>query len=106
MAYFRNSVVNLMNLHYGIHAIAINGGGAFYFVFLLKAGVPVPLVLAAFAFILVGRFVLRPMVVPLAVRFGLRRILIAGTLLTALPYGAVAQVHGLDWTLAVLILLL
>lgn len=104
MAYFRNTVVNLLNLHYGIHAIAINGGGAFYFVFLLKAGVPVPFVLAAFAFILMGRFVLRPMVVPLAVRFGLRRILIAGTLLTALQYGVLAQVHGLGWPLAVLIL--
>lgn len=42
MAYFRNSAVNLVNLHYAIHAVALYGGGAFYFVFLIKAGVPSP----------------------------------------------------------------
>ena len=30
MAFFRNSTVNLLNLHYGVHALAISGGGAFF----------------------------------------------------------------------------
>jgi MFS transporter len=104
MAYFRNATVNLLNLHYGIHAVAFYGGGAFYFVFLLKAGLPVPLVLGAFAAILLGRFALRPMVVPLAIRFGLRQVLIVGTLLSALQYTMLAQVHGVGWPLAALLL--
>lgn len=29
MAYFRNSAVNLLNVHYGIHSIAMSSGGAF-----------------------------------------------------------------------------
>jgi hypothetical protein len=38
MAFFRDRAVNLLNLHYGIHSIALSGGGAFFFVYLLKAG--------------------------------------------------------------------
>ena len=69
MAYFRNNTVNLLNLHYGIHSVAFSGAGAFYIVYLLKAGVPVPGVLGALAAILAVRFAFRPIVVPL-VRFG------------------------------------
>jgi hypothetical protein len=39
MAFFRSKTVNLLNLHYGIHAIALSGGGAFFAVYLLKSGV-------------------------------------------------------------------
>ena len=66
MAYFRNNAINLLNLHYGIHSLALTGAGAFYTVFLLKAGVPVPAVLASLSAILFGRFLLRPLVLPLA----------------------------------------
>ena len=40
MAFFRNDTVNLLNLHYGIHALAMTGGGAFFAAYLLRAGVP------------------------------------------------------------------
>ena len=53
MAYFRNNTVNLLNLHYGIHAVAMTGGGMFYAVYLLKAGVSAPGVLMTMAAILV-----------------------------------------------------
>ena len=62
------------DLHYGIFAIVMTGGGAFYCVYLLKAGVPLPAVLAAMAAILGTRFVVRPIVVPLAVRIGLLQV--------------------------------
>ena len=105
MAFFRNSTVNLLNLHYGIHAIALSGGGAFFLVYLLKAGVPVPGVLAALALILAGRFVIRPVVIPLAARWGMRPLVIAGTVLNALVYPLLAEVHGIGWTLLALCLL-
>src|SRR5215469_7393528 len=104
MAYFRNTTVNLLNLHYGIHSVALSGAGAFYIVYLLKAGVPVPGVLAALALILAGRFAIRPIVVPLAARFGIRTLVIAGTLLSALQYPLVAEVHGIGWSLLILCL--
>lgn len=105
MAYFRNIAVNLLNLHYGIHSIAMSSGGAFYAAYLLKAGVSAPGVLAAFALILGGRFVIRPIVIPLAVRWGMRPMVIAGTLLSALQYPLLAEVHGIGWILFALCLI-
>lgn len=70
MAFLRNDTVNLLNLHYGIHWLALSGGGAFFTAFLLYAGVPAPAVLASLAAILAGRFVIRPFVLVPARRWG------------------------------------
>ncbi|HWA90982.1 MAG TPA: MFS transporter [Rhizomicrobium sp.] len=94
MAYFRNRTVNLLNLHYGMHAVALSGGAAFFSVYLLKAGVPVESVLLSLAAILAGRFVLRPVVIPLGVRFGMRALVLSGTVLNALQYPLLAEVGG------------
>jgi DHA1 family inner membrane transport protein len=102
MAYFRNSTVNLLNLHYGIHSLALSGGGAFFAVFLLKAGVPAPAVLASLAAILLGRLVIRPSVLVLAKRFGLKPLVIAGTVATGLQYPLLAEVDGIGPALFVL----
>lgn len=102
MAFFRNTTVNLLNLHYGVHALALSGGGAFFAVFLLRAGVPAPGVLASLAAILIGRFCIRPFVLPMGKRFGLKPLVIAGTILTALQYPLLAEVDGVGWPLFVL----
>jgi MFS transporter, DHA1 family, inner membrane transport protein len=102
MAYFRNNTINLLNLHYGIHSLALSGGGAFFGVFLLKSGVPAPGVLASLAVILLGRLAIRPSVLVLARRFGLRPLVIAGTLASGLQYPLLAQVHGVGTALFVL----
>lgn len=104
MAYFRNRTINLLNLHYWIHAVAETGGSAFFITYLLKAGVPVPTALSSFALILIGRFLIRPLIVPLTVRWGMRTMVIAGTLLTALQFPLLAEVEGVGYMLAVLIL--
>jgi hypothetical protein len=72
MAYFRNNTVNLLNLHYGLQSLAVRGSGAFFLVFLLTSGVAAPLVLGAIALILLGRFMIRPSVLVLARRVGLK----------------------------------
>jgi hypothetical protein len=102
MAYFRNNTVNLLNLHYGIHSLALSGGGAFFAVYLLKAGVPAPAVLAAFAAVLLGRLAIRPSVLVLAKRFGLKPLVIAGTIATSLQYPLLAEVQGVGPALFVL----
>ncbi|HWD49383.1 MAG TPA: MFS transporter [Rhizomicrobium sp.] len=103
MAFFRNNTVNLLNLHYGIHALALSGGGAFFAVFLLRAGVPAPAVLASFAAILGGRFLIRPFILPAAKRFGLKPLFIIGTLATGLQYPLLANVHGIGPALYILL---
>jgi hypothetical protein len=94
MAYFRNTTVNLLNLHYGIHSLALSGGGAFFLVFLLQSGVSAPGVLASLAAILLGRFAVRPSVLVLARRVGLKPLVIAGSIVTGLEYPLLAEVRG------------
>ncbi|HEY1632963.1 MAG TPA: MFS transporter [Rhizomicrobium sp.] len=94
MAFFRNTAVNLLNLHYGIHALALTGGGAFFTVYLIRAGLSVPAAMLALAGIVMGRFVIRPMLLGFAVRFGIRRLVIAGSLLSAAQYLFLPYVHG------------
>jgi MFS transporter len=102
MAYFRNNSVNLLNLHYGIHSLALGGSGAFFSVFLLKSGVPAPAVLTAIAAILLGRLIIRPSVLVLAKRFGLKPLVIAGTIGTGLQYPLLAEVDGVGGALLLL----
>jgi MFS family permease len=99
MAYLRNSAVNLLNLHYGLHALVLNGAGVFFVVFLLKAGVSTPLVFAAIGLLLLGRFTIRPLVLVFAPRLGLRALVVIGTILTAVQYPLLAEVHGADLAL-------
>ena len=103
MAFFRNRAVNLLNLHYGIHSIALNGGAAFFVIYLLNSGVSISGVLVSLALILIARFVIRPVVVGFAARWGLRVMLVAGTLLSALQYPLLAEVDGTGLALAALI---
>ena len=96
MAYLKNNAVNLLNLHYGLHALVMNGAGVFWVVYLLKAGVPIPAVFAALALLLAGRFLFRPMIILLAPRFGLRALVAFGTVFSALQYLFLAEVQGVD----------
>lgn len=94
MSFFGNGAINRVNLHSGIQALAQNAGGVFLLVFLLKAGVPTPLVLCTMSAMTAGRFVLRPGVLALARRVGLRATLILGTVLEAAIFPILPYVHG------------
>lgn len=103
MAFLRNDAINCVNLHSGVQALAQGAGHVFVLVFLLKAGVSVPLALLAEAGIVAGRFALRPLVLPLARRFGLKPLLITGVVGLAVPYPFLAQVEGVGWPLAAVV---
>src|SRR3954471_6440810 len=103
MAYLRNDAVNRVNLHSGIQALAQGTGGIFFLAFLLSSGVSIPAALVAQAAILAGRFALRPALLPLARRWGLKPLLIAGTLGVALHYPLLATVQGVGTALFVLV---
>jgi Major Facilitator Superfamily len=102
MAFLRNDAINRVNLHSGIQALAHGAGGIFFLVILLRAGVSAPAALVAQAAILIGRFVLRPAILPLAKRWGLKPLLVVGTVGMALQYPLLAEVRGVDRALLVL----
>jgi len=99
MAFFGNDAVNRVNIHYAIQALAQGAGGTLVLAFLLHAGVPVPMTFIWLAGIIAGRFVLRPLILPIGKRWGLKPLVIAGALLTAVQFPIYAEVHGLGWPL-------
>ena len=103
MAFFRNGAVNRVYVHAGIVALAQAGGGVFVLVYLLRAGIPAHFVLLTIAAIAALRWVLRPIVSPFAKRFGVKPVLIAGTLAVAAQYPVLALVDGFGPTLLALI---
>lgn len=103
MAYFANRAINRVHLHSGLVAVAQGAGGLFFFVFLLRVGVSVPAALLTQAAVVVGRFVVRPSLLPLAKRYGIKRLLIAGSAVMALQYPLLAYVHGIGPALGAVI---
>jgi len=102
MSQFDDSAIRRATIHYAIQAFAQAAGGIFMLVFLLKAGVSVPIALLFQAGVVGGRFLIRPLVLPLAIRFGVKPLLIAGTLLTAATYLFLGQVKEPGWPLILL----
>jgi DHA1 family inner membrane transport protein len=96
MAFFGNDAVNRVNFHYAIQAVAMGAGGVFQLSFLLHAGVSVPVTLLAFTAVLLGRLALRPLILPLGKRWGLKPLVIAGVLIVACQYPILAEVHGMN----------
>lgn len=94
MAFLRNDAINRVIVHSGVKALAESAGGVFFFVYLLKSGLSVENTLIAQAGIFTLRFLVRPAVLPLAVRFGVKPLLLAGTFLMALQYPLLALVRG------------
>lgn len=103
MAFLANDAVNRVNLHYGVQALAQASGGAFYLVFLLRTGLSIPLAFVVLAAIFAGRLIFRPILVPLAKRFGLKAMLIVGAIAMGVQYPVLGQVHGIGPVLWILI---
>jgi DHA1 family inner membrane transport protein len=99
MAFFHNRNLNLLNLHYVIGSVAAGGGGAFYEVWLLKAGISVPGVLMTLAGIFATRLLMRMFMLPIAIRVGLRALVVAGALLMGVSFVVLAHVRSADGVL-------
>ena len=102
MAFFANDAINRVYVHSGIRAFAQAAGGIFVLVFLLKAGLSIPLTMIAQAAIVAGRFVIRPLLLPCALRAGVKPMLLVGAVALAGQYLVLPYVHGVDVALLVL----
>jgi MFS transporter, DHA1 family, inner membrane transport protein len=92
MGFFKNKTFNLIYGHATLQAVAMHGGEAFAFVYLLKAGIAVPVVLLCIGLMFGSRVIFRQAVLPVAKRIGLRQALILGILVEASTYPLLAHV--------------
>lgn len=77
------SPLHRIYLHSALQSFVEASGGIFLAGFLVSRGFSNPAALASFALILLSRFALRGLVLPLAQRAGLRNTLVAGTVIRA-----------------------
>jgi hypothetical protein len=105
MSFFGNAAINRLNLHSAIQTLAENAGGVFVLVYLLNTGVSAPLTLCVMAAMNIGRLLLRPLVLPLARRIGLKSTVILGALVEAASYPLLPLVEGPGVALAAVIIL-
>jgi MFS transporter, DHA1 family, inner membrane transport protein len=96
MKFFANSAINRIYMHSALQCFATNAGATFIYVYLLKAGIALPIVFLIIAVVVLSRPLLRFAVLPIVLRFGLRKVLIFGTILDATSYLILGHVHGLD----------
>jgi MFS transporter, DHA1 family, inner membrane transport protein len=86
VATFKNKSFNLIYFHAALQSLVMHGGEGFAFVYLLKAGISTEVVLLCIAVMFASRLLFRMGVLPLALRFGLRKTLIAAVLVEGATY--------------------
>lgn len=99
MSFFGNGAINRVNLQGGIASLALGAGQLFLLVFLIRQGLGAPTVFLIQAAIVSLRFAVRPLMLPLAIRFGLKPLLIFGVAAMAVQLPILAEVRGLDGAL-------
>ncbi|MEO9167602.1 MAG: MFS transporter, partial [Aestuariivirga sp.] len=93
MRFFKNSSINRIYLHSALLGLSEYSGSAFVMVFLLRAGIALPLVFLSLASLVLLRLVFRQLLMPFAQRFGIRVALIVGIAIGALSYIPIGYVH-------------
>ena len=106
MRFFDNSAINRIYLHSALHGLSEYSGGAFVFVFLLKAGIALPLVFLSLAAIVLMRLLFRQVVLPFVQRFGIRAALVVGLTIGALSYIPIGFIHDVGPMLLLFLVLL
>jgi MFS transporter, DHA1 family, inner membrane transport protein len=86
MAAFKDKNFNLIYVHVVLQSLVMHGGEGFAFIYLLKAGISIPVVLLCIAAMFASRILFRMAVVPISITFGLRRTLIAAVVVEGATY--------------------
>lgn len=93
-----------ITIHAALQSFVEASGGIFIAGFLVKQGLSYPAALASFALILLSRFVMRGMVLPLAKRTGLKTVLLTGLAVRVASFVMLPFVTGIGPLLATFIL--
>ena len=96
MARSANSDLNRLTLHSALQQLAWSVTDAFSAVFLYRQGLEPATIYLAIAGVLALRFLLRPTVLAIVARTGLKTTLMAGAALSALQAALLAPIRGVD----------
>lgn len=94
------SPIQRVYVHAGLQSFVEASGGIFVAGFLVTRGFSYPAALASFALIVLSRFALRPMVLPLTLRAGVRNALLIGVVIRALSFALLPFVTSIGPLLA------
>lgn len=95
-SFFKNKIVNLLNIHSGLHRFSDNIFNVFGAVYLLQLGLSYPLVALAWIGSCVIRFLVRPISIILSQKAGLKKALIFGIFVNGGIFFALSKVTGLN----------
>ncbi len=99
-SFFKNKIVNLLNIHSGLHRFSNNIFDVFGAVYLLELGLSYPTVALAWVGSCIIRFLIRPISIYLSMRIGLKRAVILGIIVNSGIFFALSKVGGLNgWLL-------
>jgi MFS family permease len=94
--FLSNRGINLLNFHIGLQSFANNFGALFIGVFLYQLGIPLWQIFLGLSSSFYIRLVLRPIALKSCFKFGLKKVLILGTLFYAINYPILGQIESLD----------
>lgn len=89
---FANRGINRLALHIGLAQFAWCISGVFFGVYLLRQGLPPATIFLTSAAVLLLRLALRPLILAVVPRLGLKRTLTLGTVVTAVQYPVIGLV--------------
>lgn len=100
-----NTAIRRVYAHSALQSIVEGAGGLFVVGFFVRQGLSYPMALASFAAVLLSRYAMRGAILPLALKIGLRNVLLLGIAVRALSFAMLPWVDGLDGMLIAYILL-
>ncbi len=95
-SFFKNKIVNLLNVHSGLHRFSNNIFDVFGAVYLLELGLSYPTVAFAWVGSMLIRFLVRPLSILLSQKIGLKRSIIFGVLVNSGIFFALSKVTGIN----------
>ena len=99
MSYFKNHAINLVNTHFGLRVLADALVSVFIGVYFLQAGMPLWQIFLVWTAIFTLRLLFRPVVLFAIQKYGIKIMLIVGSINYLGIYALLSQVTGLDWWL-------
>ena len=101
----KNKTINYINIHFGLQRFAETIALTFGPIYLYKIGISIPWIFLIWAAMFGTRFFIRPFMLQLLPKIGLKKSIIIGSIIYAITYPSFLLINGLNFALLLPILL-